>query len=134
MPIVSVESHFWIKGEGRLFRNCVLVSTLLACLTTSAKSGTPTNLNCKTGPVEKIYGGTKWLVYGCDDKQSVLVVTAPGNPAMPFMFVLHATGDSYNLHGEGTGDKKLTDAAVKVLSQLSKEDIASLYSEAEHKK
>jgi len=86
------------------------------------------------GPIEKTYGGTKWLVYGCDDSRSVLLVTAPGSPAMPFMFIFQAGGGSYKLHGEGDGNKNLTDAAVKDLSNLTDTDIAALYSEAERKK
>jgi hypothetical protein len=77
-----------------------------------------------------MYGGTKWLVYGCDDKKGLVVVTAPGNPAMPFYFFFFPNEDGYQLHGEGTGDKKITDAAYKDLAALSDSDIDALVTEA----
>lgn len=92
----------------------------------------PANLNCKIGPVEKTYGGTRWNVYGCDDKKSVVIVTAPGNPAMPFYFFFVPNAGGYQLHGEGTGDKKATDAAYKDLAALTEADIAALVDEASH--
>ena len=90
----------------------------------------PANLTCKIGPTEKTYGGTKWNVYGCDDKRSVVIVTAPGNPAMPFYFIFFRKSGRYQLHGEGTGDKKITDAAYKELAALKESDIATLVAEA----
>ena len=117
-----------------MLRNRLLVFALITCLSTPASAASGVNLNCKIGPIEKSYGGTKWLVYDCDDSRSVLVVTAPGSPAMPFMFIFQASGGSYKLHGEGDGNKNLTDAAVKDLLNLTDTDIATLYAEAEHKK
>src|SRR5258708_6022499 len=49
-------------------------------------SPSPTQLNCKSGPLTRTFGKTSWYVYGCDDGHSVVVITAPGNPAMPFYF------------------------------------------------
>src|SRR5256885_1299791 len=45
----------------------------------AAQSGS--NLNCKVGPVEKTYGGTKRPRYGWDDPKRLIVVTAPREPA-----------------------------------------------------
>ena len=101
----------------------------MACLALTTVAVANQNLNCKIGPTEKSFGGTKWLVYGCDDKASVVVVTAPGNPAMPFYFFFQRDGGGYHLHGEGTGDKKFTDAAYRDLSALTDSDIAALAAE-----
>ena len=95
--------------------------------------GQPTSsLNCKVGPIEKIYGGTNWLVYGCDDRASIVIVTTPGNPAAPFYFFFNRQSDGYHLHGEGSGDKRLTDLAYKDLAALSQTDIAALASAVRH--
>jgi hypothetical protein len=75
----------------------------------------PTDLSCRIGPIEKTYGGTKWNVYGCDDKKSLLAVTAADNPAMPFYFIFYAEDGGYHLSGDGTGDKKFTDATYRYL-------------------
>jgi hypothetical protein len=91
------------------------------------------DLSCRVGPVERTYGGTKWLVYGCDDKASVVVVTAPGNPGMPFYFMFLHGSDGYHLHGEGTGDKKITDAAYRDLSELTESNIVALLAEVTHR-
>lgn len=86
----------------------------------------PSSLKCDIGPVKKTYGMTQWLVYSCDDRRSIVVVSAPGNPAMPFFFTLSPTGDGYRLHGEGTGRKEATSAAFEELEALSEEDIITL--------
>ncbi|GLQ97284.1 hypothetical protein GCM10007863_17040 [Dyella mobilis] len=75
-----------------------------------------------TGPVKKTYGKTPWLVYSCDDGQSIVVVTAPGSPAAPFYF----TFNGGRLSGEGTGNKAATDAAYDDLQRLTDADIKAL--------
>jgi hypothetical protein len=88
-------------------------------------------LDCSIGPVDKTYGGTSWIVYGCRDGKSVVVVAAAGNPAGPFYFMFFPEADGYKLVGEGTGDKKATQAAYDELSALlSAEFVASLHAEA----
>jgi hypothetical protein len=71
-----------------------------------------------------------WDVYGCDDGHSVVVVTATGNPAMPFYFFFVWGPKGFDLRGEGTGNKVLTDAAFKDLRALSEEQVARLFAEA----
>jgi hypothetical protein len=41
----------------------------------------------RSRPAEKTVGKTPWLVYGCGDGRSVVVVAAPGSAAMPFYFI-----------------------------------------------
>lgn len=108
------------------------VAVLIVHTPVAAAAQPSANLNCKIGPIEKTYGGTKWNVYGCDDKKSLVIVTAPGNPAMPFYFFFLPNKSGYELHGEGTGDKKITDAAYKDLAALTESDIAALAAEVSH--
>jgi len=86
-------------------------------------------MKCEIGPITKSYGSTPWLVYGCDNAKSVVLVTAPGNPAMPFYFIFHPVDGAYRLEGEGTGDKSATTNAVNELKQLSESDIVALIEE-----
>lgn len=86
-------------------------------------------LKCDIGPVTKVFGAVPWLVYSCNDPTSVVLVSAPGNPAMPFYFSFSLEGGAYKLRGEGTGSKAATDAALKDLQALSPRDIQALRAE-----
>jgi hypothetical protein len=87
-------------------------------------------LNCNSGPLKRTFGSTPWFVYACDDGHSVVVITAPGNPAMPFYFFFVWNSKGFDLRGEGTGNKKLTDAAFEDLRAFSDVDVAQLYKDA----
>jgi hypothetical protein len=94
----------------------------------SAQEGaqrTPT-LDCKVGPLTKTYGQSPWLVYSCNDRLSLVFVSAPGSPAFPFVFTLAATDGKYRLSGTGTGSKVFTGAAFEELKILTKLDIRAL--------
>jgi hypothetical protein len=84
---------------------------------------------CDIGPITKVFGSVPWLLYSCDDRKSLMVVSAPGSPAAPFYFFFSPQSDGYHLSGEGTGSKSLTDAAHKELEGLGNEDIADLISQ-----
>ena len=86
----------------------------------------PLPLKCETGPVAKTYGGAQWLVYSCSDSETVVIVSAPGNPSMPFYFSFSLQKGGYRLSGEGTGRKDATNAAFDELKTLSHQDIAAL--------
>ena len=87
-------------------------------------SGDP--LQCDVGPINKTYGAAPWLVYSCRDGKSVVIVSAPGSPAMPFYFMFAAEGASYRLVGAGTGSKEVTDRVLVELKALRNEDIVAL--------
>ena len=110
-----------------LRRLCIFFAVALFCLSVPANAA---ELNCNSGPLTKTSGGTQWLVYGCDDNARVVIVTAPGNPAMPFYFIFSKETAGYRLRGEGTGDKKVTDAAYKDLAALTDADISALSTQA----
>lgn len=84
---------------------------------------------CDTGPTKKSFGGSPWLLYGCDDRKTVVLVSAPESPAFPFYFTFFPQGATYRLSGEGTGKKEATAAAYRELSALSPAQIASLVTE-----
>lgn len=83
-------------------------------------------LKCEVGPIEKTYGKTQWLVYGCDDARSVVIVAAPLSPARPFVFRFLAQKNGYLLQSKGTGDKDYTTAAFGELKGMSMDDIEAL--------
>ena len=67
-------------------------------------------MQCNIGPVDKYYGGTKWIVYSCADKSTLVIYSYPDNPASPFYFMFYIKDGSYQLYGEGTGNKEYTKA------------------------
>lgn len=90
--------------------------------------------SCATGPVEKTYGGTLWLVAGCSDGKSLVFVAKEGSPAAPFEFDLYYVGDGYDLTGKGTGNRKFTDAAYADIRKLHGSAIRALVAETKKAK
>ena len=119
--------------------HCVaLIAVLLALpgpdcrASAEADSEGPPPLDCRSGPLKKTYGNEAWLVYGCNDHRSAVVVSDKGNPAVPFCFILYVKpDDSVRLYGEGTGDKSTTQAAFDELKELTRADVGELVSAAE---
>jgi hypothetical protein len=81
---------------------------------------------CITGPIEKTYGGTPWLVASCSDGKSLVFVAKDGGKAAPFEFDLTFTGDGYDLSGHGNGDRKYSDAAYADLQKVKAADVLAL--------
>ncbi len=106
---------------------CIVVLCLAA---PALAAETKAQLHCVTGPVQKTYGGSKWLVHSCTDGKS-LVFTAVSKPAAPFEFDLTYTGNGYDLDGRGTGDRKAADAAYAELQKLRGKDILALINETQ---
>jgi len=107
-----------------------LKSILIAFLVLSSMSSFAEGMECKTGPVNKSFGGTNWLVYACNDEKSVVIVSGPGNPAIPFYFSYMYDGKGYRLSGEGAGNKEASEQAYSELSKLNPDQISELYKEA----
>src|ERR1700733_10732854 len=109
----------------------LVLLTLLLCASPAAAqeatSAPPTSdVKCDRGPVPHTFGNGPWLVYGCSDEQSLVIVTAPQNPAGPFYFKFSPQQDGYHLTGEGTGQKDAVADAFKDLKSLTKQDIVNL--------
>jgi hypothetical protein len=60
---------------------------------------------------------------------SLVIISAEGNPASPFVFYLRPTPQSYQIVGEGNGDKRASDAAGRDLTELRVAEIAALLAE-----
>ena len=110
--------------DRRIGLACIAVCT--AFQTTAVNAGGTPKLSCERGGGISRYGGTEWMVYGCSDNKTLLFITAQGNPATPFYFILAPKGGGYQLFGEGSGDKRLTDAAYTEIHALKPAQIASL--------
>ncbi len=102
-------------------------SALLTLAATPAFAIDPNSPDqCVTGPIEKTYGGTTWLVVSCSDGKSLVFVAKEGGNAAPFEFDLTFTGNDYDLAGHGKGDRKYTDAAYADLQKLTGRDVLDL--------
>jgi hypothetical protein len=108
------------------FRRLAVVGLLVSFAAVADESG---QLKCDVGPITKTYGASKWLVYSCDDNRSLVIVSTPDSVAAPFIFMLHPEASGYQIHGEGTGKKEATDAALKELNALKDRDFVALVAE-----
>ncbi|MBY0318209.1 MAG: hypothetical protein K2X72_05755 [Reyranella sp.] len=105
-------------------------------LVTQAAAQADKPLDCGTGPITKIFGGTSWLVRSCDGI-ALHVLSDSGNPAFPFYFLIYPSETEkgrFVIEGEGTGDKQASAAALADIRRLSAADIASLIAETKQKK
>lgn len=87
-------------------------------------------LDCSSGPLQKTFGSTSWLVYACSDGKSVVAVTAPNSPASHFYFLVYPKDGKYVVVGEGTGPKGITNRAYAELVLLKEKEVAALISAA----
>ena len=113
---------------GGLNAATLLCSALFAAVSTQplAQQPAPQQIKCEAGPLKRTFGGTEWLVYGCDERASMVVVSAPGNPAMPFYFFIRPEAGTYRIEREGSSDSEASRAAGNSLSQLTPAEVASL--------
>lgn len=84
-------------------------------------------LHCEAGPLHKTFGGYPWLVYGCSDGASIVVVSEKENPASPFYFMILAKDGGYAITGEGNGSKDASSAAFDELKLLTPAEITALF-------
>lgn len=107
----------------------MILETIIAATlatTTSQSESAPTPLKCDVGPVSRTFGGSEWMVYSCDDGASMVAVTAAGNPASPFIFILMSGDDGYKIMGEGNGDQMASSAAGDEISRMTADELAAL--------
>src|SRR5215469_16256691 len=110
----TTSRHRTVKTGGSVkLPIAAIVMTALPLTAVAAQQALP-RLECMTGPAKRTYGGTPWLVYACNDQHSVVFIAAKGSKAAPAVFMMNwAGGTNYQLHGEGRGNKKLTDAVTR---------------------
>jgi len=95
------------------------------------QDGQPPSQQCAIGPQEKMFGQTKWLLYGCDGATAAALVPAKGNPAAPFFFLIFRDGTGFKIYGEGIGDKNASGAAMSDLKSLPGEALAQIVTDAQ---
>lgn len=116
----------------RIALGALLFSVVLNPLSAIAED--EDSFECNIGPVTKTYGQAQWLVYSCNDDKTLVIVSAPGNPATPFYFTFLPTDAGHRLFGEGTGKREATAAAFEQLKSLSEDDIANVIKETKEAK
>jgi len=110
-------------------KRLALAIALLVTVPSGADAQGPSDprITCDRGPfATKNYGGYPWDLYGCSDNRSIAVVTARGNPGMPFYFLFAEKSGQYQLSGEGTGRPEFTRGAYDALRRLTQQDIQAL--------
>ena len=107
----------------------IILALMFAQVATQSELQQKPSLQCDRGPLRKSYGGSPWVVYGCSDSMTLVVVADAGNPASPFYFVIYPKDGKYDMYGEGTGSKSASDAAFEDLKKLSPSNIVALLHE-----
>jgi hypothetical protein len=103
---------------------CLALHPLMASADPSASYKLP--LDCSHGPVTKSFGNSDWLTYSCSDGKTVVLVSAPGSPASPFVFTIFPLDGVYRVTGQGTGPRLATDPAYAALSKLSTQNFQTI--------
>ena len=110
----------------------VMLPLVLSVADAAAQAPSEPRITCDRGPFgTKTYGGYPWELYGCSDNRSVAIVTARGNPGMPFYFLFAEKSGQYQLSGEGTGRPEFTRGAYDALRRLTQQDIQALVKETQ---
>jgi hypothetical protein len=87
-------------------------------------------VSCTAGPIATDFGGLPWLAFACDDGRSVALVSAPGNIAAPFSFVVRPSDNGVRVQGDGAGDRGATAAAFAQLMALDDAALLRLFERA----
>lgn len=112
-------------SPARLTWAIVAFAAIAAISPVVAARDTP-KLECKTGPIERTFGGSRWNIFSCNDEKTLVVLSVPESRAAPFYFVLYPAEGGYSLRGEGNGPKVETDKAFEDLKLLTAGQIAVL--------
>jgi hypothetical protein len=106
----------------------MLLSSSTVLLPNGSEDGLDVELTCEIGPVDRVYGGSAFEVYSCDDDKSVVAVAKPRSKAYPFYFIVSPQGGEVRLYGEGDGDSAASRAAFQDLNEFKPADVAALVS------
>lgn len=118
-----------MQGSGQVRKFPISVMAVLLALVHAAPTRADDQvppLQCDTGPLQRTYGGTEWVVYSCSDRNTVVIYTAAANPGKEFYFMFTSQKGELHLYGEGNGDKKYTNAAFEELKPMTREDVDAL--------
>jgi hypothetical protein len=106
----------------------LLLSSPTVLLPNGSEDGLDVELNCEVGPVDRVYGGSAFSVYSCDDGKSVIAVAKPRSRVYPFYFIVSPQGGEVRLYGEGDGDVEASHDAFRELNRFKPADVAALVS------
>src|SRR5205085_7779368 len=88
-------------------------------------------LSCKTGPARRLLAGQPWTIHSCSDHATLLVTSAEGNPALPFVFFLVPSRNGYEFATVTTRVPPAANAARIELLSFTTEEMAELIRETE---
>src|SRR5690348_6965758 len=94
-------------------RSLGLAFLLFTAPAAAGEVGQDQSLKCDAGPVQRTFGGSRWSIFGCSDKTTLVIAAEKDNPAAPFYFIFHRRNGAYELYGEGAGKKEYTKAAFE---------------------
>ena len=107
-----------------------LACALAGCQAAPTRDAEGTRVACTAGPIAADFGALPWLAFACDDGQSVALVSAPGNAAAPFTFVVRPSDHGVRVQGDGYGNRAATAAAFAELMALDDDALVRLYQRA----
>lgn len=87
-------------------------------------------LACESGPLAKTYGGVSWLVYGCADQRSILVVSSHSDTSEYIM--LSPLRDGVQVVSEGWSQGSAGNTAFAELKRMSAKQLIELATETRH--
>ena len=120
----------------KLLRAFAAASLVLSPLPVSASQEqdapeSASSKTCEIGPVERYFADVQWLVYACDDEETLVFVTGPASPSdLSFYFIVFKQDGAYKVYGKGNGDRALTKPAYDAISAMTQADFQSLHDEA----
>jgi hypothetical protein len=106
----------------------LMLSSPTVLLPNGSEDGMDVELTCEIGPVDRVYGGSAFSVYSCDDGKSVVAVAKPRSRVFPFYFIVSPQGGEVRLYGEGDGDSDASHDAFADLNEFTPADVAALVS------
>lgn len=110
----------------------MIAACLLLLVTGSAfAAGHPEGkhaIACTTGPVTKAYGGMSWLVYGCADARSVLVVRDGDSQSSEYI-MLSPARKGVRVVSEGWGEEGNGNPVFAKFKAMSASDLRALLAE-----
>jgi hypothetical protein len=129
------QRQFNSRKPGNMKTAIALITASLAlCASVPAMAAAPEpapkpSVICEAGPTQKQFGKAPWLMYGCADRSSAIIVSGDGN-AEPFYAMISLKGNQYRVHSEGVSKGAAATAAMGELKAMSAKQLRSLVEEA----
>jgi len=112
----------------RIRSACFAMLVMASQISAAGSSGNPDKLACEAGPLTRTYGGVSWLVYGCADKRSILVVSNH-DPRSSEYIMLAPLRNGVQVVSEGWSEEDAGNAAFAELKRMSARQLGQLVAE-----